>query len=213
MHPESDLAPISALQHWLFCPRQCGLIHLEGQWTENRLTAEGRLLHEKAHQEANERRGRVRVERGLALRSLALGLTGIADVVEFHQEPTGWRPFPVEYKRGKPKAHDADRVQLCAQAMCLEEMLDTKVPAGALFYGAKRRREEVAFDQQLRDQVKAAAQGVRDMLASERTPPPKAGPHCRACSLLESCLPHKTNSAASASRYLRRQVAAALEEP
>lgn len=150
MFAEADLIPISALQHWAFCPRQCGLIHLEGLWAENRLTAEGKVLHDQAHNGAGESRGRLRIERGLALRSLSLGLTGKADVVEFHREAWGWQPFPVEYKRGRPKSHDADRLQLCAQAVCLEEMLQVAVPHGALFYGATRRRQEVDFDERLR---------------------------------------------------------------
>lgn len=213
MHPESELIPISALQHWVFCPRQCGLIHLEGLWSENRLTAEGRQLHQKAHETGGERRGQVRVERGLALRSLSLGLTGVADVVEFHEQPQGWRPFPVEYKRGRPKSHDADRLQLCAQAMCLEEMLGEEVPAGALFYGASRRRQEVAFGPELRGRVREAAGAVREMLASGSTPPPRAGPYCKSCSLAGQCLPERAGAGSSASRYLRRQIAAALEEP
>ncbi|KMY68408.1 CRISPR-associated protein Cas4 [Desulfocarbo indianensis] len=212
MHDEADLIPISALQHWVFCPRQCGLIHLEGSWEENPLTAQGRLLHEKAHEAGVEQRGPVRVERGLALRSLALGLTGKADVVEFHPEGAGWRPYPVEYKRGRPKDHDADRLQLCAQAMCLEEMLNTPVPAGALFYGANRRREEVVFSGGLREAVERAAREVRDMLASGRLPRPSPGPYCRSCSLVELCLPRQTGAGDSASGYLRRQMKSAREE-
>lgn len=212
MHSEADLIPISALQHWMFCPRQCGLIHLEGRWSENVLTAQGRLMHEKAHEAGTEQRGQVRMERGLALRSLALGLVGKADVVEFHRTERGWRPYPVEYKRGKAKSHDADRLQLCAQAMCLEEMLNMPAPNGALFYGAKRRREEVDFSSELRSAVAQATSGVRAMLESGQTPPPRSGPHCRNCSLLEWCLPRQVASADTASRYLSNQIKAAKEE-
>lgn len=141
---EDALIPLSALQHHLFCPRQCALIHVEGLWAEDAATAEGRILHERADSGQRETRPNVRIARGLALRSLTLGVAGRADVVEFHGRPP--RPFPVEYKRGKPKAHRADEVQLCAQAICLEEMCNVDVPEGALFYGVTRRRLPVTFD-------------------------------------------------------------------
>ena len=115
-----DLIQLSALQHMDFCPRQCALIHVEQTWSENRLTAEGRIMHEHVHEEGRESRGDVRIERGVALRSLRLGLIGKADVVEYHRQAGGsWRPFPVEYKRGKPKPDHSDKIQLCAQAICL----------------------------------------------------------------------------------------------
>src|SRR4051794_15637883 len=140
---EDALIPLSALQHQLFCPRQCALIHVEGLWAEDGATAEGRILHEKVDAGRPETRPGVRVARALSIRSLKLGVTGKADSVEFHQgrdpgEPA--RPFPVEYKRGKPKAHRADEVQLCAQGICLEEMFGVEVAEGALFYGTTRRR-------------------------------------------------------------------------
>ena len=149
---EDALIPLSALQHYLFCPRQCALIHVEQIWAENAATAEGRLLHERADAGGGETRPGVRIARGLALRSFALGVSGKADVVEFHDARRGerGRPFPVEYKRGKPKSHRADEVQLCAQAICLEEMFDTSIAAGALFYGVTRRRFAVVFDEDLR---------------------------------------------------------------
>ncbi len=210
---EDELIPISAIQHWVFCPRQCGLIHLEGLWAENRLTAEGKILHEKAHQDQKESRGGLRVERGLALRSLVLGIVGKADVVEFHRQADAWHPFPVEYKRGRPKAHDADRLQLAAQAACLEEMLGVAVQRGALFYGAQRRREEVTFDSGLRRALAQAVDQIRAMLVSGRTPPPSPEPHCRSCSLRGQCLPAKTAAPRGVQQYLARQVAAALEKP
>lgn len=212
MYTEAELIPLSALQHWVFCPRQCGLIHLEIQWGENTFTAQGRLIHDKAHQPGTERQGRVRIERGLALRSLSLGLTGKADVVEFHPCGDGWRPFPVEYKRGRPKSHDADRVQVCAQAMCLEEMLDLTIPRGALFYGASRRREDVVFKPELRTLVTRTAQEVHSMLNSGLTPPPRAGPHCQSCSMRPMCLPDRIKSPQASSRYLTRQLRRAREE-
>jgi CRISPR-associated exonuclease Cas4 len=213
MYAEDRLIPISALQHWVFCPRQCGLIHLEGQWEENRLTAQGRLLHEKAHEGGSESRGQVRIERGLALRSLSLGLVGVADVVEFHRRERGRLPFPVEYKRGRPKEHDADRLQLTAQAICLEEMLGCSVPRGALFYGTIKRREEVEFTSDLRQQVARHAAQVHAMLEAGITPAPRAGPHCRNCSLAGRCLPEQSAVGGGASRFLRRQIQRALEEP
>ena len=151
MFDEDDLLPISGLQHLVFCERQWALIHIEQFWEENRLTAEGRVLHERVHDTATESRPGVVVARGLRLQSRQLGLTGQADVVEFHRIGDGdaggvqlperegwWRPFPVEYKRGRPKANACDEVQLCAQALCLEEMFSVAIRSGALFYGTSR---------------------------------------------------------------------------
>jgi len=158
MYTESDLLPLSGLQHLAFCPRQCALIHIEGAWGENRLTAEGRVMHKRVDEREHETRGDVRREYGLRIRSLALGLSGIADTVEFRRDGESWHPFPVEHKRGKPKGDNpCDRVQLCAQAICLEEMCDCAIPAGALFYGETRQREDVAFDPTLRALTAARA--------------------------------------------------------
>ena len=184
---EDELVPISALQHMLYCPRQCALIHNERQWAENRFTAEGRILHERVDTGGRECRDSVVVERSVPLRSLQFGLFGVADVVEIH---AGNHPYPVEYKRGRPKAHRADEVQLCGQAMCLEEMLDVRVPEGALFYGRNRRRTVVTFDAGLRSLTERVAIDVQQMLAIGETPLPKyeAG-KCGACSLKEVCQP------------------------
>ena len=164
MYTEDELLPLSALQHLLFCTRQCALIHIEQAWVENLFTAEGRIMHERVDAGGETPRGDVRVEYAVPLRSLRLGVTGKADVVEFHRKTgTGktkramWQPFPVEYKRGKPKKDNYDKVQLCAQAMCLEEMLDAEVPCGALFYGKTRRRQDVLFDHALRQATEGAA--------------------------------------------------------
>ena len=212
MYAEDDFLPLSALQHLLFCERQCALMHLEQAWDENRLTMEGRLLHERVHEAGNESRHNVRIARGLRLRSRQLGLSGMADVVEFHRSPDGsWVPFPVEYKRGKPKADPCDRVQLCAQALCLEEMLSVAVPAGALFYGATRRREDVAFDAELRRLTEETARRLHSFLEARVTPPPVFLPRCDNCSLKELCLP-KTLGSRSARRYLQR-IAAETQEP
>ena len=205
--PESDegLIPLSALQHYLFCPRQGALIHLEQIWAEDTATAEGRLLHERVDAGASETRPGVRVERGVALRSAALGVLGRADAIEFHGRPP--RPFPVEYKRGKPKPHRADEVQLCAQAICLEEMSGCVVPEGALFYGATRRRVTVAFDSALREVTASVAVATRAMIASGMTPPPVLMPACRRCSLLEACQPERLQRPPSIARWLSGQFA------
>ena len=185
MFTEDELLPISALQHFLFCERQCALIHLEQLWAENRFTVEGQHLHKKAHSAGTEKRPGVTTTRGLMLRSFRLGLFGKADIVEFKQGLV----TPVEYKRGKPKANDADRVQLCAQALCLEEMLDVQVPAGALFYGQRRRRTEVLFDEKLRGTTADVAASVHRMIASRKTPTARREPKCDHCSLFNLCMP------------------------
>lgn len=198
MYNEDDYIMLSALQHYLFCPRQCALIHLEQSWAENSLTAQGRLLHERVHESARERRGNLLIVRGLRLASARLGLSGQADAVEFHQDPAGarlpgvggrWRPFPVEYKRGRPKKDQCDAVQLCAQAVCLEEMLDCTIAAGALYYGKNRRRTEVRFDEALREETARCAANVHRLLASGVTPPAAADARCKRCSLHARCLP------------------------
>ena len=196
--PES--IPLSALQHWRVCPRQCALIHIAGVWEENRLTAEGRLLHERVHEAGDEIRGGVRTCRGLWLVSKRLGLIGQADAVEFRQ---GAPPFPVEYKRGRPKKDNADALQLCAQALCLEEMLGVAIPAGAIFYGATRRRQDVPFTPQLRAEVETAVAAIRDLLAAGEIPSPSPTPRCRGCSLAKHCQTPPQNVA----DYLRRALA------
>lgn len=207
MYPESELLPLSALQHLVYCPRQCGLIHLERAWDENVFTAEGRVHHERVHGGGHVRRGAVRTEFGVALRSLSLGLCGQADVVEFHGRGANLQPFPVEHKRGKSKSHDADRIQLCAQGMCLEEMLGVPAPAGALSYASSRRREEVAFDQGLRVRTIEVACALHDMLAEGRTPAPLyARQKCDRCSLKARCLPERCGKRAPVAAYLKRML-------
>lgn len=201
---EDALIPISALQHYLFCPRQCALIHLEGLWAENLATAEGRLLHDRVDSAPGESRPGVRIARGLALRSLALGVAGRADAVELRGRPA--IPYPVEYKRGRPKAHRADEVQLCAQALCLEEMFGVPVPEGALFYGETRRRVGVAFDAPLRVLTAEVAAAARAMFASGTTPPPRRMPGCRRCSLEELCQPGRLEKPPPIARWLASQI-------
>ncbi len=206
MYNEDDLVMISALQHFLFCHRQCALIHIEQLWKENRLTAEGRILHERVHSAGSESRRKVRVEFDMPIRSLDLGLIGRADVVEFHLQDDGiWQPYPVEYKRGRPKKDDSDRVQLCAQAQCIEEMQRLDVPVGALYYGRKKRRHEVLFDDRLRQITRETATALHQLLAGKRTPAPVYSLRCDRCSFVDLCLPKIVGKKqGTVSAYLRR---------
>jgi CRISPR-associated exonuclease Cas4 len=204
---EDGWVPLSALQHHLFCPRQCALIHVERIWAEDGATAEGRLLHERVDDGRPDRRAGVRVVRGLSIRSVALGVVGKADVVELHAGAGGLRPYPVEYKRGRPKAHRADEVQLCAQAICLEEMFAVPVPDGALFYGETRRRTAVMFDDGLRALTATVASDVRRMIADGVTPAPVHKPACARCSLLEACRPGRLEAPPRVARWLAGQIA------
>lgn len=213
MYSEDELLPISALQHLSFCERQWALIHLEQVWSENLFTAEGRNLHEKTHEADCENRPGLRIVRGLRLRCLRLGLVGQADVVEFHKAEVGvsldgvsglWRPFPVEYKRGKAKPDNCDRVQLCAQAMCLEEMLGAEIREGALFYGRPRRREVVEFTPELRGETESLAMKLHELHAAGKTPKARYGPKCKSCSLLEVCMPKITGPDKDIAHYLAK---------
>ncbi|MBK8211452.1 MAG: CRISPR-associated protein Cas4 [Rhodospirillales bacterium] len=208
----SDPIPLSALQHYLFCPRQCALIHVERQWAENRLTAEGRILHEAADVPAEVSRREVRIAHGMPIASAALGVAGIADVVELRRAGRNWQPYPVEYKRGRPKAHRADEVQLCAQAICLEEMFHTSVPEGALFYGQTRRRTIVAFDDSLRTLTRTVCEETRSMIEAERTPAPVwEKRRCAACSLIDLCRPKMLDRPRQVHDWLARQITAEEE--
>lgn len=209
LYNEDEFIPLSSLQHFLFCQRQCALILLEQTWRDNRLTVEGTQLHETADSGSIESRGSLRITRGLRLQSLRLGLSGCSDVVEFRHHPTGvelpgtagtWQAFPVEYKRGEPKENRCDEVQLCAQALCLEEMLEIDVPAGALYYARNRRRHQVVFDSELRRMTESTARAVHELVRSRQTPPGVRQPKCRRCSLEPVCLP--TASSRSARAYL-----------
>lgn len=219
MTPSDDYLPLSGLQHFSFCRRRWALIHLEQQWEENVLTAQGRIEHENTHDETRvESRGRLQISRGMRVLSHSLRLQGSCDTVEFHQGDTGiplpgkpglWQPFPVEYKHGRPGISlTSDSLQLCAQAICLEEMLACDIPRGALFYHSTRRREEVHFDDALRDQVRAMAAEMNQAFARGHTPrvKPKAG--CKSCSLKDVCLP-KLMETRSAQAYVHQAVAEA----
>ena len=207
MYSIDDLIQLSALQHYAFCPRQCALIHVEQVWTENLLTAEGRIMHEHVHDEGDESRGDVRIERGASLRSLRLGLIGKADVVEYHRQTDGtWQAFPVEHKRGKPKPDHSDKVQLCAQALCLEEMLNASIPAGALFYGKTRRRLDVTFDEALRLETQEVAKLTHDLIEIGLTPAPVYNKRCESCSLMAECMPKTIQKKRSVESYLKRML-------
>ncbi|MFC1836989.1 CRISPR-associated protein Cas4 [Thermodesulfobacteriota bacterium] len=233
MYDEDSLLPISLLQHLLYCPRRAALVLLEDAWAENIYTAEGRVLHERTHDPGTESRAGVRIARGLQMRSLKLGLTGKTDVVEFHKLPQAgvpepaserlppgvalpsaeglWRPFPVEYKRGKLRREQAYEVQLCAQALCLEEMLNVAVTDGAIFYGKTARRMEISFDRTLREVTEASAVRLHGLLASRELPRCSYGKKCDKCSIRGLCLPKVTGSRRSVRSYVSQMVAAHSE--
>ncbi len=205
-YDEEDLTPISALNQYLYCQRRCALIFIEQIWSENLFTAEGCIMHDKVDTANRESRGNVRIDYGVPLRSLRIGLIGKADVVEFHKKDDGtWQPFPVEYKRGKPKSDNCDKVQLCAQAMCLEEMLNVEIPEGALFYGQTHHRHDVIFDKVLRLETEEAARKVHALIESGITPKAEYSKKCKQCSLYEICLP-------KVSKKARNYLAKVMEE-
>ncbi|ALK09987.1 CRISPR-associated protein Cas4 [Blastochloris viridis] len=202
---------ISALQHAVYCLRQAALIHIERLWEENRFTAEGRVLHDVAHTAGERKTKGVRRVTALPLASARLNLTGVADLVEFRRDGDGETAFPVEYKRGKPKLHRADEVQLCAQALCLEEMTGRPVPEGALYYAEPKRRTAVLFDADLRRLTEDTAQAFGTLVAEGRTPPAIwRAARCRSCSLIEVCRPKAT--ARSATEFRRRAIEALLDD-
>lgn len=205
---DEALIPLSALQHFLYCPRQCALIHVEQLWAESQHTAEGRLLHDKADKPKMERRKGVRTVTAMPLAQPQLGITGVADVVEFHMGDDGVEhPYPVEYKRGRPKAHRADEVQLCAQALCLEHMLNCQIPEGALYYGETRRRNVVLFDEALRALTCETIVATRAMVASGCTPSATyLAKLCDNCSLLDLCQPRLLHRGESVQHWLRAQL-------
>jgi len=218
MYPEDQLLPLSAVSQYVYCPRRCALIHLEQVWSENAFTAEGNVLHDKVDSGANESRGDLKILRSLRLRSLRLGLSGIADVIELHRRAPDeggvqipningtWQPFPVEYKRGASKDIRCYEVQLCAQAICLEEMLGAHIPDGALFLGEKQHRTPVAFDDALRTETVAVCAAVQKLFAEGVTPPADYNRRCSSCSLLEACLPQSAGGGKSARKWLARQL-------
>jgi CRISPR-associated exonuclease Cas4 len=210
MYNEEDYMMLSGVQHFEFCRRQWALIHVEQQWFENIHTIKGMFLHEKAHEAKTEIRNGVIITRGMNVFSRTLGIRGICDVVEFRPDPNGvtlqgrmgkYVPVPIEYKKGKPKSHNADVLQLCAQAACLEEMLVCDVPEGFLFYGETRRRLHVVFNHELRIRLTEMLEEMHEYYKRGYTPKSKVSKSCKACSLNDVCLP-KLAKSGSVSAYL-----------
>ena len=220
-YAESDYLMLSGLQHFEFCRRQWALIHIEQQWEENFRTTSGELMHKKAHEETSvEKRGNLIIMRGLRIASSQLGLSGQCDVVEFHRCSLGieihgyegrWLPVPVEYKRGTEKEGREDEIQLCAQALCLEEMFLTEIPKGYLYYGETRRRTEVGFTEELRIYVKEIAWQMHDMYTRGTTPKVKTSRKCKSCSLKEICIP-KLNKPLSVKGYIDSMIGESVPE-
>lgn len=208
MYREEEYLALSGIQHFAFCRRQWALIHIEQEWSENVLTVQGNLMHERAHDETiRERRGNTLVIRGLTVRSPQLGVWGKCDVVEFKADPTGhplqgeeglWRATPVEYKRGRSKAGDEDRMQLCAQAMCLEEMFVCDIPEGFLYYGSTHARERVELTEKLRSSVSASVEEMHRLYERRHVPKVRRHTACRSCSLVDICLPKATSRSVAA---------------
>ena len=206
----SEPIPISALQHAVYCLRQAALIHIERLWEENRFTAEGRVLHENVDKPGHRKIKNVRRVHGLPIASKKLHIAGVADLVEFFEDGEHERAYPVEFKRGKAKSHRADEIQLCAQALCLEEMTVRSVPEGALFYAETKRRTCVDFDDELRRLTLETIDDLKEIFGSLKTPPPiyKAS-RCRSCSLYEICRPKDTIKPAA--KWRERAIDSMLE--
>jgi CRISPR-associated exonuclease Cas4 len=216
LRSDEELIPLSGLQHVQFCPRQFALIHLEGVWNENLLTAQGRVLHENAHDPFfTEKRGDTIITRSVPVVSHGLGVSGDADVVEFHRDEIGvelpgkkgrWRPVPIEYKRGKKKSGPEDEIQLCAQAMCLEEMMGVDVRQGYLFYWETRTRVKIELTNELRVSVTNAADRAHRIIKEGKLPiPDRPLKQCKRCSLIDVCLP-ESKEKKEASSYLKKQM-------
>lgn len=212
---EDDYLALSGIQHFAFCRRQWALIHMEASWEDDSRTASGKVFHENVDSGHGTRRGTVFTARGIAVSSSELGLSGRCDAVEFEEDLSGvtvdgmdglYRVTPVEYKVGRRKVGDWDRLQLCAEAMALEESLHTRVSSGALFYGTERRREAVDIDGPLRERVRTLAAEMHRVFDSRAVPAPEPIPACRSCSLLNLCMPY-AGSGRSVSDYMRRMEA------
>lgn len=217
MYSEEDYLMLSGIQHFAFCRRQWAIIHIEQQWSENYRTTAGEIMHKKAHEEGSfEKRGRLLIVRGLRISSRELGLSGQCDVVEFHQHENGvdlfgydgrWKPIPIEYKRGMPKENSADELQLCAQAICLEEMLQTSIPEGYLYYGENKRRSHIEFTNGLRTEVRKMGEEMHELFRRGHTPNVKPGKQCKACSLEDLCVP-KLQKGARVREYIEKTIKA-----
>ena len=215
MYAEEDYLMLSGIQHFAFCKRQWAMIHIEQQWAENYRTTAGEIMHKKAHDEsAFEKRGNLLTVRGLRISSRSLGLSGQCDVVEFHQDENGidlfgyegkWNIVPVEYKRGTVKENNADELQLCAQAVCLEEMFQMAIPEGFLYYGENRRRHQVEFTSELRSEVERTADKMHEMFRRGHTPGAKPSKQCKSCSLENLCLP-KLQKSGDVRKYIEKNI-------
>lgn len=215
MYSEEDYLMLSGIQHFAFCQRQWALIHIEQQWAENYKTTAGELMHKKAHDEGSfEKRGSLLIVRGLRIASHELGVSGQCDVVEFHESEEGidifgydgkWIPVPIEYKHGTPKENNADELQLCAQAFCLEEMFQTSISGGSLYYGENRRRSRVEFTEELRSATKETARKMHEMFRRGHTPNVKTSKKCKSCSLANLCLP-KLLTRTDVGQYIKQNI-------
>lgn len=193
-----DPIMISAINHYLYCPRRCALVHIEQIWDENIYTMRGNDLHENVHEESSHVVEEVRIERSLPIWSKRLNIVGKADLVEFH----GDIPYPVEYKVGRRKSFENDALQLCAQAVCLEEMLNVTVEKGALYWHGSRKRKEITFTAAMRARLEEVVSAVHKMIAERRVPPPVNDKRCKDCSLRESCLPNVVDDKAKCRKAL-----------
>lgn len=193
MYTEDDFIMISALQHYIFCPRQCGLIHIDDVWQDNLFTLRGEILHEKVDTDSFETRGDIKTVRGLRIHSYKYGLVGRCDVVEFKDTSNGKEILPVEFKAGEPKEDISDKVQLCAQVLCLEEMLNVEISKAAFFYGKIRRRNIIAITEELRKQTEEVISKVRELVDSKTVPKIEYSSKCRNCSLISICQPKALN--------------------
>lgn len=215
-YADEDLLPLSGIQHFYFCKRQWGLIHIEHQWEDDIRTTEGSYIHRRADDPFNDEiRGGVMTTRSVPLVSYTLGLRGIADVVEYTSSRMGvelsghegrWLVKPIEYKRGKPKRDARDEVQLCAQAICLEEMLETRIERAEIYYHEIRRRTAVSLTDDLREAVYALSDEMHDLFNRGETPPAESGKPCRYCSLLNICVPKLTRKKNIVSKYISKHI-------
>lgn len=217
-YPEDDMLMLSGIQHFAFCPRQWALIHIDQLWDDNRLTVEGHILHKNVDNSFyRQKSGDIICLRSVNIASKELGLYGLSDVVELHatdkaidsithpKYPGFWIPYPIEYKRGKPKRNNIDAVQLAAQAMCLEEQYGIHISEGALYYGEIRHREIVVFDEALRKEVRELASEMHKVYDSRKIPKSELKAYCKSCSLKGVCMP-ETSCSLSASNYLKRNL-------
>ena len=217
-YAEDDMLMLSGIQHYAFCPRQWALIHIEQQWNENLLTTEGRIMHQHVDDPFyRQKQGDTLCLRAVSIASKTLGLYGVADLIELHPcdtpdnaitlsaYPGYWRPFPVEYKHGKPKHSDIDAVQLAAQAICLEEQWGIHIPDGAIYYGMTRRREDITFTPELRERVETYVAEMHQLFEQHHIPCAAARPYCQSCSLIGLCMP-ETAQPHSATDYIKRQL-------